>query len=38
MPTWPFWLLFLGVGAISLVLVKWLDDSGTPPGNGPPRE
>ncbi len=27
MPTWVHWVLFLVVGAIAVVLAKWLDDA-----------
>ncbi len=27
MPVWPFWFLFLSVGAASLLIVRRLDDA-----------
>ena len=41
MPTWPFWLLFLGTGLVGLLAVKRLDDlerSSTPHEPEPSEE
>ncbi len=27
MPTWPFWVLFLAVGALAVLVAKRLDDA-----------
>ncbi len=27
MPSWPFWMLFLSVGALAVVLAKRFDDA-----------
>jgi hypothetical protein len=42
MPSWPFWVLFLAMGAVALLAAQRLDDAehrrrGTPSPESPPE-